>query len=53
MVVRENIIVDDKEYTVDLINKDGTTYLKTRDVAAIFNMNVSSKGKTPILTKKK
>lgn len=53
VVVRENIIVDDKEYTVDLINKDGTTYLKTRDVAAIFNMNVSSKGKTPILTKKK
>ena len=53
MIVRENIIVDDKEFTIEMINKDGFTFLKTRDVAAIFNMDVSNKGGTPILTSKK
>lgn len=52
VIVRENIIVDDKEFTVEMINKDGFTFLKTRDVASIFNMDVSNKGGTPILTSK-
>lgn len=52
VVVRENIIVDDKEYTVDMINKDGYTYIKTRDIGVIFNMDVSNKGGIPILKKK-
>lgn len=36
LIVRENIIVDGEEYTVDMINKDGYTYIKTRDIGAIF-----------------
>lgn len=52
-VVEKGMIeVDGKEYTVDLINKDGYTYIKTRDFAVACGYDVSSKGKTPILTKK-
>lgn len=53
LIVRENIIVDGEEYTVDMINKDGYTYIKTRDIGAIFGYNISNKGGTPILDKKK
>jgi hypothetical protein len=48
-----NIEVDGLDYTVSAINKDGYTYIKTRDIAAACGFDVSSKGKTPILTKKK
>lgn len=53
VIVRENIIVDGEEYTVEMINKDGYTYIKTRDIGAIFGYNISNKGGTPILDKKK
>lgn len=48
-----NIEVDGLDYTVSAINKDGYTYIKTRDIASACGFDVSSKGKTPILTKKK
>lgn len=48
-----NIEVDGLDYTVSAINKDGYTYIKTRDIAAACGFDVSNKGKTPILTKKK
>lgn len=48
-----NIEVDGLDYTVSAINKDGYTYIKTRDIAVACGYDVSNKGATPILTKKK
>jgi hypothetical protein len=48
-----NIEVDGLDYTVAAINKDGYTYIKIRDIALACGFDVSNKGKTPILTKKK
>lgn len=53
MVENINIEVDGLDYTVQAINKDGYTYIKTRDIAVACGFDVSNKGKTPILTKKK
>lgn len=50
MVQKETIIYNEKEYTVELIRKDGVTYLKTRDIAEILGLSVSSRGKTPVLS---
>lgn len=48
-----NIEVNGLDYTVQAINKDGYTYIKTRDIAAACGFDVTNRGKTPILTKKK
>ena len=48
-----NIEVDGLDYTVSAINKDGYTYIKTRDIASACGFDVSNKGKMPILTSKK
>ena len=50
METKETIIYNGKEYTVHLIRKDGTTYLKTRDIAAVLGLTVGSKGKIPVLS---
>lgn len=47
------IEVDGKEYTVEMINKDGYTYVKTRDIATACGFDVSNKGKIPVLKSKK
>ena len=52
MAQKEKLIYNDKEYTVEMIRKDGVTYLKTRDIANILGLSVSSKGKTPVLADK-
>lgn len=52
MVTRETIFYNERAYTVALIRKDGVTYLKTRDIAEILGLSVSSKGKTPVLADK-
>lgn len=52
MVQKETIIYNEKEYTVELIRKDGVTYLKTRDIAEVLGLSVSSRGKTPVLADK-
>ena len=52
MVEKSIILVNDKEYTVEMIRKDGTTYIKTRDIAQVLDMDVSNKGKIPVLNKK-
>ena len=53
-VVKEDVvIVNDKEYTVSMIRKDGVTYLKTRDIANILNFDVSNEGRIPKLDSKK
>lgn len=49
MVSREKIIVNGKEYEVDMIRKDGTTYIKARDFGKVLGLKVSSKGKVPVL----
>lgn len=43
------IIVDGKECKVDMIRKDGTTYIKTRDIADVLGLKVSNKGKVPVI----
>lgn len=49
MVERDMIVVNDTEYSVDMIRKDGTTFIKTRDIADILGMKVSSNGRIPVL----
>ena len=51
MVTKEKIIVNGKEHLVDMIRKDGLTYVKIRDFANATGYNVSNNGKTPVLSK--
>ncbi len=51
VVKREKIIVNGKECEADMIRKDGTTYIKTRDVAELLGLKVGSDGKVPVLEK--
>ena len=53
MVTKENIIYNEKTYTVEMIRKDGVTYIKTRDIANVLGLSVGSRGKTPVLMDKK
>lgn len=48
----DKLIYNGKEYTVEMIRKDGVTYLKTRDIADVLGLAVSSSGRTPVLTEK-
>ncbi|MFR3604027.1 MAG: hypothetical protein ACLTUP_00270 [Anaerotignum sp.] len=52
MVEQAKIIINGKEYTIERILKDGTNYVKIRDLADALGYAVSSKGSTPVLTKK-
>ena len=52
VVTKEKIIVNGKEHQVEMIRKNGTTYIKTRDVAELVGYKVGSQGKIPVLTKK-
>ena len=52
VVEKDKIIVNDKEHTVSMIRKDGVTYIKTRDIANALNLEVSNKGKIPVLKAK-
>lgn len=52
-VVEEGkIIVDGKEHTVERILKDGTNFIKIRDIADLLGYKVSNQGSTAVLTKK-
>lgn len=51
MVEKDTIIVNGKKHLVDMIRKDGVTYVKTRDFAEIAGYQVSNQGKVPVLTK--
>ena len=53
MVTKETIIYNDKKYSVEMIRKDGVTYIKTRDLANMLGLSVGNRGKTPVLTDKK
>lgn len=52
MVEKSKIIVNGKEYFVERILKDGTNYIKIRDLADAFGYTVSNNGSIPVLTKK-
>lgn len=52
VVEKCKIIIDGKEYTAERILKDGTNYIKIRDVAEAVGYNVSSKRDVAVLTKK-
>lgn len=52
MVETSKIIVDGKEIAVNRILKDGTNYIKIRDVGDALGYIVSANGSIPVLTKK-
>ena len=52
MVTKDTIIVDGREYRVDMIRKDDVTYIKTRDIASAIGAEVSHKGRIPVITTK-
>lgn len=49
MVEQGTIIVDGKECKVDMIRKDGVTYIKTRDIAEVLGLKVGNKGSVPVI----
>lgn len=52
VVTREKIIVNGKECEVDMIRKDGVTYIKTRDIAELLGLKVGNKGSVPMIEMK-
>ena len=52
VVEQAKLIVNGKEYTVERILKDGTNYIKIRDIADVLGYEVSSKGSIAVLTKR-
>lgn len=53
VVEKSKMIVDGKEVAVERILKDGTNYVKVRDIAAALGLEVSNKGNIAVLTTKK
>lgn len=51
VVTKETIIVDGKKYQVDMIRKDGVTYIKSRDIADLVGYKIGNQGKIPVFTK--
>ena len=52
VVEQAKLIVKGKEYTVERILKDGTNYIKIRDIADVLGYEISNQGSTAVLTKK-
>ena len=52
VVEKSKMIVDGKEVTVERILKDGTNYVKVRDIAAALGLKVSNKGNIAVLATK-
>ena len=52
VVEKSKIIVDGKEVAVERILKDGTNYVKVRDLAAALDLEVGNKGNIAVLTHK-
>lgn len=51
MVEKDTIIVDGKQHKVDMIRKDGYTFVKTRDIAELVGYKIGNQGKVPVFTK--
>lgn len=52
MVETSKVIVNGKEVPVQRILKDGTNFVKIRDIANALNMDISSNGSIPVLKSK-
>lgn len=52
VVEQAKLIVNGKEYTVERILKDGTNYIKIRDIADVLGYEIGNQGSTAVLTKK-
>lgn len=52
MVEKSKIIVDGKEVAVERILKNGTNYVKVRDIAAALDLEVGNKGNIAVLKHK-
>ena len=52
VVEKCKMIINGKEYTVERILKDGTNYIKIRDVADAIGYSVTCQGNVAVLTKK-
>ena len=52
MVSKCKMIINGKEIEVERILKDGTNYIKIRDIAKALDLEVSNKGNVPILNHK-
>lgn len=52
VVEKSKMIIDGKEVAVERILKDGTNYVKVRDIAAALGLEVSNKGNIAVLTHK-
>lgn len=52
VVTKAKMIVDGKDVEVERILKDGTNYIKIRDIAKALDLDVSNKGNIPILNHK-
>lgn len=53
MVTKETIVYNERTYPVEMIRKDGVTYIKTRDIAEVLGLSVTNRGKTPVLKDRK
>lgn len=53
VVEKSKMIVDGKEVAVERILKDGTNYVKVRDIAAALDLEVSNKGNIAVLSHRK
>ena len=51
-VTKAKVIVDGKEVEVERILKNGTNYIKIRDIAKALDLEVSNKGNVQILNHK-
>lgn len=52
LIEKSKIIVDGKEVAVERILKDGTNYVKVRDLATALGLDVSNKGNIAVLSRK-
>lgn len=52
VVEQAKLIVNGEEHTVARILKDGTNYIKIRDIADVLGYGVTSKGSIAVLTRK-
>lgn len=52
VVEKSKIIINGQEKEVNRILKDGTNYIKIRDIAELLGLEISNKGSIPVLSKK-
>lgn len=50
-IIKDTVIVGNKEYTVDMIRQDGLTFIKARDIAKALGYEIGNKGRIPVFTK--